>query len=235
MKFFKITLGLVALATIIACGGGGGSAGSGVTTGRASLAITWPSDSRVVPLAAQSIVITMRNSGNQVVETGLLVKPATVWTSAQLNPGTYSLVASATPNSNGTGVTQATGAGSVAVVEGQTVPSNIIFGSTVSNVTVLPNAPSLAIGGTIQMSASTRDASGSIVLVAPSTITWSSSNTSVATVNSSGVITAVSAGTSSVTARFNEVEGLLGQSPVTSSPISITVTSGNGNISVGVK
>ena len=200
MKFLKHTLGLVALVTIIACGGGGGSAGSGVTTGRASLAITWPNDSRVVPLAAQSIVVTMRNSGNQVVETGLLVKPATIWTSAQLNPGTYFLVASATPNNNGTGVIQATGSGSVAVVEGQTTASSIVLGSTVANVTVSPAAPSVAIGGTIQMSASTRDASGSIVLVAPSTLTWSSSNSSVATVNSSGVITAVGTGTSSITA-----------------------------------
>jgi beta-glucanase (GH16 family) len=64
-------------------------------------------------------------------------------------------------------------------------------------ISLTPTTATLDIGKTTQISASTLDQNGSAF---STTLTWSSSNTSVATVNSSGLVTAVSAGTANITA-----------------------------------
>src|SRR5262245_44606668 len=68
----------------------------------------------------------------------------------------------------------------------------------VASVTVTPPAAALVVGDTIAMSASARDASGN-----PMTgraVAWSASPVSVATISSSGLVTAIGAGTVTVTA-----------------------------------
>lgn len=69
----------------------------------------------------------------------------------------------------------------------------------VANVSLLfLNGLSLVVGQTTQGTASTRDASGNVLT--GRTVTWSSSNTAVATVNGSGLVTAVGAGSATITA-----------------------------------
>ena len=81
------------------------------------------------------------------------------------------------------------------------VPSvaTIVGGSTVSvvSVTVAGTVPILSVGGTAQLTATARDASGNPVLA---TVIWTSSNPAVATVSSTGLITAVTPGTAVITA-----------------------------------
>src|SRR6202008_2257310 len=59
-------------------------------------------------------------------------------------------------------------------------------------VTVNPSPVSLVVGGTQQLSAVLRDAAGNVLT--GRTVTWSSSNTGVATVDGNGLVTAVAAG-----------------------------------------
>ncbi len=80
----------------------------------------------------------------------------------------------------------------------------------VATVTVSPSAPSVNVGSTQQLTATTRDAGG--VVLTGRTITWASGNTSVASVNASGVVTGNAAGTATITATS---EGQSGTASVT--------------------
>ncbi len=86
----------------------------------------------------------------------------------------------------------------------------------VASVVVTPATASVAVAGTVQFSAQGYDAGG---LAVPSTFTWSSSNTAVATVNASGLATGVTAGTALV--RATAANGVFNEA-------TLTVTSGGG-------
>lgn len=82
--------------------------------------------------------------------------------------------------------------------------------ATVSSVVTSPASANLQVGATQQLSASARDASGNAI--SGKTFTWSSSNTAIATVSSSGLVTAVAAGTVTIKAT---VDGRSGTSTIT--------------------
>lgn len=95
-------------------------------------------------------------------------------------------------------------------------------GPVATLITVTPTATNLAPGSTQQFAASVRDQSNNI-MAAPS-VTWSSSNTAVATVNGSGLVTAVAQGTCDIratsgtaqSAPYTVVVGLIRNISVTS-------------------
>ena len=64
----------------------------------------------------------------------------------------------------------------------------------------------MAVGRTAQLSANASDASGNPITV---TFSWSSTNTSAATVNSSGLVAAIAAGTTNVQAAASGITGSL--------------------------
>jgi uncharacterized protein YjdB len=68
----------------------------------------------------------------------------------------------------------------------------------VATVTVTPANPSVAEGGTVTLTATTKDANGNVLT--GRVITWSANPTDVATVSQSGVVTAKKKGTATVTA-----------------------------------
>lgn len=78
------------------------------------------------------------------------------------------------------------------VVQGATAP---VF----TSVAVTPATPSVNVGATAQLTASALDQDGSVMAGFPAA-TWTSSNTGVATVNGSGVVTGVAAGSATITA-----------------------------------
>ncbi len=85
--------------------------------------------------------------------------------------------------------------------------------ATVSSVSVTLSASSLTVGQNATASATLRTAAGAEVT--GRTITWSSSNTSVATVSAAGVVSAVAAGTTTVRATS---EGQSGSASLTVTP-----------------
>src|SRR5579875_1340555 len=69
---------------------------------------------------------------------------------------------------------------------------------TVASIAISPASPSIAVGATQQFTATAKDSSGNTI--SGVTFAWSSSATGVATINSSGLATGVSAGTTQITA-----------------------------------
>jgi Bacterial Ig-like domain (group 2) len=76
---------------------------------------------------------------------------------------------------------------------------------TVASVTVGPDSPTIEVGQTQQFSATARDASGGSV--SGLTVNWSTSNSAIATVTSTGLVTGVGIGTSAITATAAGVAG----------------------------
>ena len=102
----------------------------------------------------------------------------------------------------------------------------------VASVTVAPNPASVVVGGTVPLTATTKDASGNVLT--GRVITWASSNTALATVNGSGVVTGVAAG-GPVTITATS-EGQSGTSAVTVSAVSVAsvvVSPSTASVSVG--
>ena len=80
----------------------------------------------------------------------------------------------------------------------------------VTTVTVAPSTPSIDVGATVALTATVKDAQGNVMT--GQTVTWSSSNNSIAMVSSSGVVTGVAAGSATITATCS---GKTGTSAVT--------------------
>lgn len=84
-------------------------------------------------------------------------------------------------------------------------PSNSGPDNTVASITVSPSSASIAAGSTAQFQAQARNASGTVL--SGVSFTWSSSDTTVATISGTGLATAGSAGTTSIAATASGVSG----------------------------
>lgn len=95
-----------------------------------------------------------------------------------------------------------------------------VFTMPVAAVTVSPASSSLGVGGTAQFSAAITDASGAVLT--GRVVTWSSSNTGIATVSTTGLVTGVAAGSVTITAMC---ETKIGTAAITVSMVPVaTVT-----------
>ena len=110
------------------------------------------------------------------------------------------------------GVVTAVGVGSTnitATSEGRSGSAPVtVFSTAVASVTVSLASSTIGVGRTTQATATTKDAGGN-VLVGRS-VTWSSDNTSVATVNTIGVVTGVATGSANITATSEGQSGFAG-------------------------
>ena len=77
--------------------------------------------------------------------------------------------------------------------------------NSVASVTIASSVTTIAPGATVQMSATAKTAAGATV--GGLTPTWSSSNQGVATVSTSGLVTAVANGVATITATMGGVSG----------------------------
>src|SRR5437762_2791312 len=93
-------------------------------------------------------------------------------------------------------------AGSVTITatsEGQSGTATITVSTVpVASVTVSPSTASVQVGQTVQLTATSKDASGNPLSGRP--VSWGSSNTAVATVSAGGLVTGVTAGAATITA-----------------------------------
>ena len=132
---------------------------------------------------------------------------------------TWSSDNTATATVNGSGLVSGVAAGTATITatcEGRTGTSDITVSSVpVASVTVSPASASVQEGSTTQLTATPKDAGGIPLL--GRIVTWSSGNTAAATVNGSGLVSGVAAGTATITATC---EGKTGTSDVTVTPVS---------------
>jgi hypothetical protein len=89
----------------------------------------------------------------------------------------------------------------------------------VDKVEVTPSPASVLVGGTLQLIATPKDKDGNVLTGLP--VSWVSSNTAIATVDQKGLVTGVSAGTTTITAT---VEGVIGTAIVTVSDNAVQLT-----------
>src|SRR5207245_1388317 len=87
-------------------------------------------------------------------------------------------------------------------------------------VAVTPAVASLPVGGTVQLSATTKDSVGNVLT--GRAVTWASSNTPAAAVSGSGFVTAVAAGVATITATSEGKSGI--------ATVTVTASSGGGPI-----
>jgi protocatechuate 3,4-dioxygenase beta subunit len=178
-------------------------------TGRATLEIIWPdlSTSRLIPVAASSITVSFSLSST-VVSTQTVARPSSGNTSTltftSLPTGILTVTATAYPTTTGTWVAQATATTTATIVADQNTNVSVTMASTISSLSLSPTSPALTTGNTTQLTMTALNASGSAVLTAASTVSWVSSNTSVATVSSTGLVTALAVGSATITVTESE-------------------------------
>jgi uncharacterized protein YjdB len=148
-----------------------------------------------------TLAATTRDAANNVL-TGRDV----TWSTSNANVATVSSA----------GVVTATGPGTATITatsEGKTGTATVnVTAVPVATVSVSPATVSLTTGGTQQITATARDAQGNALA---RQVTWQTGNANVATVTQGGLITAVGAGTTTVTATS---EGRVGTVTVTVTP-----------------
>src|SRR5690242_563880 len=137
---------------------------------------------------------------------------------------------------NSSGLVTGVAAGTVTITatsEGKSGTASItVAGAPVATVTVTPASASVQAGQTVQLTATLKDANGNILT--GRVVTWSSNNTSVANVNSSGLVTGVAAG-GPVTITATS-EGKSGTSAITATAVpvaSVTVTPATASVPAG--
>ena len=127
---------------------------------------------------------------------------------------------------NASGVVAAVAKGSItitAISEGKTGSAPLtIAAKSVTSVTVSPNPASATVGQAAQLAAVAMDAQG--VPMSGRTFTWTSSAPSIATVSASGLVTAVAAGSATISATADGVVGTAAFTATVVTAASVTVT-----------
>ena len=125
-----------------------------------------------------------------------------------------SVVISAYPSNNGSGVPQATAGFRLVIAERATTEKTILLASSVTSVIVTTAQPSLTNTSTSELLATALNVDGNVVLTAPSRWTWSTDSPQILTLIPNGSTAAVQQGaldgTGTVIARETET-GIQGQ------------------------
>jgi len=199
-------------ALVVSCGGGGGDG------------ITGPGTPQAVPVA--NVSVSGPASTVQVGKTLVLVASATdasgnvlggrgvSWTSSSDGTATVSSAGLVTGVAVGTVTVTASSEGKAGSINLAVTPP------PVAAVTVNLSATQVTLGQSPKATATLKDASGNILT--DRTINWTSSQTSIATVDASGAISSLSIGTTTITAIS---EGIAGSAALTVIPVPVATVS----------
>jgi len=217
----QVTARAAGTAVVVATVGGVGGASTitvpPVPVGRVTIA---PKSASVPQGGQQQFTATVRDQNGVVVSD---------------RPVTWSSSATGVAVVSGSGLATAVGVGSASIVaqSGGAADTAILTVTQVpvASVTVTPNPASVTVQGTVALTATTRDAQGTVLT--GRTVTWSSANPQIATVNGSGVVTGTGVGSVTVTATS---EGRQGSATVNVSPVavsSVTIAPSAASVRVG--
>src|SRR5438876_6640205 len=138
---------------------------------------------------------------------------------------------------NGSGLITGAGAGGpvtiTATSEGQSGTATVTVSlAPVASVTVTPSSANVAITGTVQLTATPKDANGNPLT--GRAISWSSSNNAIASVNGSGLVTGVAAGGPVTITATSEGQSGTASITVAGAPVaSVTVTPASASVQAG--
>ncbi len=181
----------------IACGGGGGSSSPtpSPTVTLTSLSVS-PSNPSVTQGATQQFTATGTYSDGH---------------SATLTTASWSSSATNIATINGSGLASAVAAGATTItatsgnISGSTTLTVTPPAATLTSIAVTPATPSIKVGATEQFTATGTYSDGSQKTL--TSVAWSSSATNIATISSSGLASAVSAGMTTITATSGSTSG----------------------------
>jgi uncharacterized protein YjdB len=180
-----LTASMIAL-SLLSCGGSTDSTGPPAHVAVATVELSAPSTSVMVAQTVQLSAATKDAGGN------VLAGRTVSWASSSTPIATVSA----------SGLVTAVAAGPVTIFGTSENKSGSIALTVsvapVNAVTLTPASDSLVVAQTVQLAAATTDAGGHTLT--GRTIAWSSVTPSVATVSSTGLVTAIAAGTANVTA-----------------------------------
>src|SRR6184192_478090 len=194
-----------------------------------------PLGGRTVTWSSSNPAVATVNGAGQA--TGVAVGAATLTATSEGKSGTAAITVTTVPvaSVSASGFVTGVAAGSVTITatsEGQSGTATITVSTVpVASVTVSPSTASVPVGQTVQLTATPKDASGNPLSGRP--VSWGSSNTAVATVSGSGVVTGVTAGAATITATS---EGQSGTATITVSTVpvaSVTVSPSTASVPVG--
>src|SRR6184192_1857029 len=215
---------------------------TGVTGGSAIVTATSEGQSGTASVTVSSIpvaAVTVSPSPASVQQ-GATVQLTATPKDANGNPlsgrvVTWSSNNTAVARVNGSGLVTGVAAGTATITatsEGQSGTSDVtVTPAPVASVAVTPSPASVQVGLTLQLTATPKDANGNPL--SGRVITWASDNTSVATVDGNGLVTAVAVGSATITATS---EGKSGTSAVTVTTVpvaSVTVSPSPASVQLG--
>ena len=217
MKNFTLSLLLLASAALglAGCGAGSGGGKNNILSaasrklGRAAITLKWPARtaSRLVPIASNRVVVTLKKNGVLYGSPVIFDRPVsgsfiTTQTVDSVPTGAYTADAIAYPDANSGSTAQAKVLNQTfTVTDGETANLNLTMASAISTIAVSghDDLHSVVADAKLQLSAAAKDSANNTVLTS-GTLTYSSSNTSAATVNpTTGLVTTVAAGSTIIT------------------------------------
>ena len=224
------TIDAAGLATGKAAGSTTISASLGGITGSTSMTVTAPTISSIV-VTPDGLTLGI-GIGQQYTATAIYSDGSTqdlvsgvTWSS--------SATGVATINSSGLATTVGAGTATITAKVGSFTDTTLltVVAANLVSISVTPTPVSIAVGTDQQFSAIGSFNDGSTQLL--TSVTWSSSSSSVATINSAGLATAVGTGTATITATSGSVSGTAALTVTGATVTSIAVTPANSNMSVG--
>lgn len=168
-------------------GGVSGTATITVSATRIASVTVVPDTLRLAPAGVARLLATAYNGSGNVV-TGLTV----TWGSSNTSVATVDQTGAVTAVNDGTSTISASVGGQI----GSAVA--IVSVPKVATVTIVPDTLTVAVSATSQLQATAYDAQGRVL--SGLHVTWGSSNTAIATVDTLGNVTGVAAGTTQVSA-----------------------------------
>ena len=194
---------------------------------------TGTADVAVVPVPVATVEVTPAQTNLTIGQTAQLTAVARSASGAVLTgrPVTWTTGASSIATVSGSGLVTGIGNGNAVVfatIEGRTGSAAVnVRQVAVTSVTVTPTSNNLSVGGNVQLTATVR--AGQTVLT-DRIVGWTSSNTTIATVSTTGRVTGVKAGVVTITATS---EGVSGNAFVAVGISSIVVTPNPTTVGVG--